>query len=277
MRYRLAVLFKLATCAVAMTPVTARADFKLVEQSTRKVVPPADTCSPGVANIEGFAGSIRVLVVPGGHEPAASALRDVLPYGWTMAGEHFATAEVDWSGGSRWLDIVDHIARSANLCITVDYEGQHLAIRPATSPAQPRSVPVSEKAMASVEKGKSVSAAPAPAVKTVVLAPAQPTASTASLDEQRPVKVIAPPAPVYVLEAGSTVRKTLARWTKDAGWQLVWHSEYDYPIAVDMSFPVGTTFEEALRTLLKAYWHQSYAIEGRMYANRVLEIVGRSQ
>lgn len=97
----------------------------------------------------------------------------------------------------------------------------------------------------------------------------------ASLAGQEPIDVIAPPAPPFALRSGDTLRETLKRWADAAGYQLIWSIDKDYPVDVSMTFPQGTSFREALSTLLKAYWDKRYAITGSLYSNHVLVITGR--
>lgn len=105
--------------------------------------------------------------------------------------------------------------------------------------------------------------------------PQKATITQADLAGLEPVAVIAPPPPPFELRAGDTLRETLTRWTRTDGYQLIWSVDKDYPVDVSMEFPQGTTFNEALATLLKAYWHKRYAITGSIYSNNVLVITGR--
>lgn len=79
--------------------------------------------------------------------------------------------------------------------------------------------------------------------------------------------------PSFVLKRGESLRENLARWCRDEGWTLVWRSDFDYPIQVNVDFPSTATFRSAVRDVLKAYWSKGHALEGRTYKNRVLEIV----
>lgn len=88
-----------------------------------------------------------------------------------------------------------------------------------------------------------------------------------------PVELAVSAPPLFVLRRGESLRENLARWCRDEGWTLVWRSDFDYPIQVNVDFPSTATFRSAVRDVLKAYWSKGHALEGRTYKNRVLEIL----
>lgn len=76
----------------------------------------------------------------------------------------------------------------------------------------------------------------------------------------------------WSLTPGDSLRDTLSRWSERAGYTLIWQTTRDYPIEAGVSFPVGTSYVEACRQVLRAVWRSNPGIKGTVYANQVLLI-----
>lgn len=77
----------------------------------------------------------------------------------------------------------------------------------------------------------------------------------------------------FGLRPGDTLRDTLVRWARAAGWTLVWHLDYDLPVQATIDFPPGTRFKDAVRLTLKAYWGNPKSVTGCAYRNRALVVI----
>lgn len=71
-----------------------------------------------------------------------------------------------------------------------------------------------------------------------------------------------------------TLNTTLARWSANAGWQLVWDMEVDYP--VETRAVLQGTFQEAVATVAQSLAGASVPVQATFYeGNRVLRIVAK--
>lgn len=66
-------------------------------------------------------------------------------------------------------------------------------------------------------------------------------------------------------DAGSTLRKALSRWSREAGVQLYWSSQFDYPIQSDVL--LNGTYEKAVATLLDGLRDAQPRPMGRLHPN----------
>ncbi len=272
----------------------AHADFRLKE------VPSEATSARCVVGLEevGDRPALRSLLTHGSEKDAGSALRAIVPQRevWKLDLAS-GLGVVSWDGGKPWPDIAADIARRAPACVRIDWNTRMLIARRASAPgpqlvvepAPGASPPVADSATRS---GSSVLPPPATSpvshpsppggtdardVSPTSRTPGEAPTPAAARVADEPKSPPAPPAVLYALREGETLRQTLERWTKDAQWKLVWDAQMDYPISVSMTFPPSVTFRDAVGEVLRSYWHLPYALEGRMYQNNVLEIVGRTR
>lgn len=76
----------------------------------------------------------------------------------------------------------------------------------------------------------------------------------------------------FDVRPGETLRAVLTRWAQDAGWQLVWQSSKDYKIEAGVTFPRGTTLQQALRETVHSVWMANPTIKVELYRNNVLVV-----
>ena len=81
----------------------------------------------------------------------------------------------------------------------------------------------------------------------------------------------------YAFLPGDTVRKALERWAREAGYSVVWRADVDFNVDIEMSFPRGTTFEDAAEQTLGAFWRRGAELTGTLYRNRVLVVTERTK
>lgn len=103
----------------------------------------------------------------------------------------------------------------------------------------------------------------------------QPKSTPSSASTSKPVT---PEGPTYALHACESLRTAITRWSQTAGYQLHWSAGGPYrPIQISMHFPAGTGFNQALRSVLKAYWLRNVRVEARFYQGHVLDIRGSGE
>jgi hypothetical protein len=76
----------------------------------------------------------------------------------------------------------------------------------------------------------------------------------------------------WTLRPGDTLRDALERWADKAGYKLIWNTQRDYPIEAGVTFPVGTSFLEASRQVMRAAWRSNPGIKATVYANHVIVV-----
>lgn len=87
-----------------------------------------------------------------------------------------------------------------------------------------------------------------------------------------PPKKVVQPIPTWTLSPSDRMLRTaLSKWSKQAGWQLIWTVKADYPITT--SWVLQGSFESAVNQVLQATQMQDTPLFANMYdANKVLEI-----
>lgn len=269
--------------AVWMCALDAHAGF-LVESKPAAASPQTEACDyPGVRDLGGPVAA-RPLIAPLTTEHAASALRRIVPRTWEIVGDAPPRATVSWRGGRPWLAVLQDVAVDAGLCITLDHAKQTASVHvtassgaslaatepaepeaaraPVVMPAQPEDVDLGDAEVVSIDQ-----------------ADASLTTDGAELgvDTAEPVDIApATPPKIYGVKGGEVLEETLARWCETEGWTLVWQvDEFEYPQEVSYEFPAGTTFEVAVKTVVRAYWRTKHPLVARPSLNNVLVITGR--
>lgn len=69
-----------------------------------------------------------------------------------------------------------------------------------------------------------------------------------------------------------TLRQTLSRWAKEAGWQVAWEMRYDYPVQLEGVF--SGKFEDAVKQLMQSLRYSEYPAFACLYEiNRVVRVL----
>jgi len=264
---------KIGMLLILLCAGTAQAGF-VVTPKPRSML--AGGCVSASFVETGAADAPRPLIAAATSEAVMSSIRRVVPHGWKIVGD-LAVADnhlVSWQSSGPWFKTLAQLAVNGNLCIAVNHAEQTIWIA-AAHPLPPVPLP------ALVPTTVHSPSVPLPdAVASAVADPerdAEPSLPNVLVEV--PVAMEAPaaiPEWPYQLRGGDTVRQTLAMWCDHEGWQLVWQSEYDYPIEAAYQFPAGTTFKDAVRAVLKSYWNRAKPLTGRAYTNRVLIVGGRN-
>jgi hypothetical protein len=114
-----------------------------------------------------------------------------------------------------------------------------------------------------------VLASGARAEPAVMPLPSAPSSTPASA----PVPALPSPARAEwtFTHADGTVHHALSRWAREAGWQLVWEVDRDFPI--DAEVTLRGDFAEALRQAMSALHDTDFPLQARLQpASRVVRI-----
>lgn len=108
---------------------------------------------------------------------------------------------------------------------------------------------------------------------TVIFTPLNPVTKKNNSTLITAVPTTAPTSSsMWILQpTDKSLRSVLTKWTKLAGWQLIWNTKADYPI--EAAWSISGNFESAVNEVLMATQHTEIPLMAMMYdSNRVLEI-----
>jgi hypothetical protein len=138
--------------------------------------------------------------------------------------------------------------------------------------------------VASAAANVPAAAAPAPAsaepARTVT--PPAGAVSAQTVLAQAPVAPVAPVTPTAPAAAQRSatwdvrvsdvaISRTLKRWGEQAGYQVVWSSPKDFPVAATAS--ITGDFHEALKTIIESLAQTDSPVMAVYYLNNVVQIV----
>lgn len=81
------------------------------------------------------------------------------------------------------------------------------------------------------------------------------------------------PAAWAFLRADGTVHQALHRWSREAGWQLVWEVERDFPI--DAEVTLRGNFLDVLNQTMAALRDTDFPLQARIHAETRVVRIGR--
>jgi type IV pili sensor histidine kinase/response regulator len=107
-------------------------------------------------------------------------------------------------------------------------------------------------------------------------ASAAASAAAASVGAGSPAAASAlKPAPTWaILVSDKSVRGVLERWSKTAGYQLLWEVPVD--LELNANATLTGTYEEALNAVLASLATSDYPVEAMIYENRAVRVVKRA-
>lgn len=139
-----------------------------------------------------------------------------------------------------------------------------VAITPA---AQTQSISTSTQQTVAVKEVESntVSTPTAPIIKTTVATPTTPIISETKVQPNKDFGVW------EMKLSDKTVKKTFQRWAKEAGWQLIWNANVDFPISAEMQ--IEGDFDYAINEVCRASQYTNDKIIGEFHPkNKVIVI-----
>jgi len=196
--------------------------------------------------------------------PLVTALRQVVPndYAYVLNDDVPMGKTVSWDGGRPWNVVLNEMIEPLGLKSNIDGSRVLIerAVRPMTRTAMAPTyeTPVMNDAMPEpmdmpmqVEPMPTPPSAPAPVVNMSVSAPqsvAQFSAPVAPIPSRIVPQVT---RGTWSANRGDSLRSVLQEWSGQAGAELFWSSDFDYPLAGAVN--ISGTFEEATENLLKGF------------------------
>lgn len=196
-----------------------------------------------------------------------AALGSIVPPGWSIffeRGEIAANQRITWETRGNWLDVLDDVAQTYDLQFIVNHK--EMSVIASADSKFNLNVPKKHSLVAIREE------TPRPSVNT---RPEKPD-TTATKE----VRIAAEPTPspvpaqsfVFDIREGERLFEAMARWTEEAGYQLVWQprpEDGDVRFAANTAF--GTQFEEAAQSFFNEIRQQT-KFDAQLHTNRVLRV-----
>lgn len=239
-------------------PATPRAPTGIASLATRANAVPA----PAGRNYTMAVGFGRDL-------PLVTALQQIIPSGYTYVMEETVpmSSSVSWEGGRPWnVVLADTLAP---LGLRADIAGDKVVIRDAASPS-------GTAARANAPAPRPIQGRPLTPLAPLARQTAQPVSMNITPTAGQPVFAAPPPQPVsrtvpkvtrgtWTADKDTSLRNVLEIWTAQAGAELFWSSDYDFPLAGDVN--ISGTFEEAVETLLRGFSEATPKPIARLHPN----------
>jgi hypothetical protein len=196
--------------------------------------------------------------------PLVTALRQIVPneYAYVLSDSVPMGKTVSWNGGRPWNVVLDDMISPMGLQANI--QGSRVLIEPVNAMAVPR--PLTQTAMAPTFVAPTQSPVmsdaqpnqigtmptpPAPVVNMSVNAP-QSAAQFSAPVAPMPSRIVpAVTRGTWTANRGDSLRSVLQEWAGQAGAELFWSSDFDYPLAGAVN--VSGTFEEAAENILKGF------------------------
>lgn len=211
--------------------------------------------------------------------PLPLAVSQIVPpdYAFNFAGNINAGDTVSWEGGKPWNVVLSDALAAIGATAQIDDARKEITINAgggsvaAISPS-PAAAPV-QQASLTPPPPSSAAAIVVPLMErhvseVAVVPPTMVSAAGAkvSLSGLNNVAVL-DPAAEHLWEAvrGTTLRDILTNWSSQAGVELFWSSDYDFP--VESSIRIKGTYEEAVQTLLNGLRDAQPRPIGRLHPN----------
>ncbi|HQT24999.1 MAG: toxin co-regulated pilus biosynthesis Q family protein [Burkholderiales bacterium] len=184
----------------------------------------------------------------GAHVPLSDALRMIMQFdGWHAFIEPGVdrNAPVLWHGGVPWTDALKNVAVQAGVTAEIDWTAKTVTLAPG-KPVPPQ---------------------------TETMAPVQPVSTPKSLPQIQ-IHEMAPHMEWDLTPTDGTIKAALARWAREANWQMSWGMPNGEDFHFDQSATYAGSFEEAVRHLAISLKSSQMPIKAIFYrGNRVVRIL----
>lgn len=236
------------------TPVSSVA---AVEGVTTETLPELTKADPGLAETD-----LQGDVVSGYGEnlPLIIALRQIVPaeYQFAFAEGVDLSTPVSWEGGQSWTDILDGVMKSVGLRAEINENIIAVGMAMAEQPAA--MMVMGDSAAPMALEGSDLAMQP----ETEMSPELQPDPMMAAPPQEMPQSAqMAAIAPAWTGERGDLLRDLLEDWSRQAGVELFWSSEYNY--ALEEAFQVSGSYEEAVRSILDEFKDANPRPYGRLH------------
>lgn len=177
-------------------------------------------------------------------------------------------------GKGTWSQLLTQASSSSSVKITVDRDVKRVTV------TDTRAVTEVSAAVKTPAVQPSASAPRAVAVAAAG-APAQAKLSATVVDIQS-AQVAKPVAPVVVEQAwdirltDKTIFGAMKRWSKTAGWQLMWDTEgNDFPVVAEATYKGA--FDVAVGGVMASLQRSQFPLRACLYDNRAVRIIHKSK
>lgn len=181
--------------------------------------------------------------------PLSIALKQIVPNNYVYKFDAGVTpkTKVSWQGGDSWVNVLNEMLDSSNLSgrldgnvIRISKGAGDIVMLPQSSSSGRTAMlmPTSQESLMGQGVGQNAS-------RDIVDLQTRRNWSAAS---------------------GATLRDALSSWAREAGVQLEWQSNVNYP--VNSTFNFEGTFDQAVDSLLSLYADEGSAPKGKLYPNR---------
>jgi hypothetical protein len=203
-------------------------------------------------------GNFEVIEGFGADMPLALALQQIVPSGYAYSFDQGVNpgALVTWDGGKPWNQVISDMLAPHNLGFAV--EGTLVHIRPAGAYRQgDAGAVVNEDLIRRASINDPGEKSQAQAINLLANIESAAGASEEKEEMQAAADVMGPPNPfaqeetahkVWSAKAGESLKDTLARWSEDAGVEMIWMASYDHALKQDVS--VEDSFDSAVQTIV---------------------------
>lgn len=170
--------------------------------------------------------------------PLHEAINQIVPRSFSVRSigvERLVTTPVDWQGGRAWVDVLrDTVAQVPSIQVEIDIQAKQIVLSQQDAAVQ------------------------------AVVEGASPVAVARAIE-----------APSWDIRSeDQTVRAVFERWSRAAGWQLVWDLPIDYPLSATAS--LNGSFEEVVERVMRSMQASNQPPKAIFYrGNYVLRIVDR--
>lgn len=223
----------------ALTPVAAPEPVIASTSATSTTI----TTTTAAANLDLIQGFGRDV-------PLTIATRQIVPAGHTVqyAPGIDPNTSVTWTGGRSWKEALNDALAEKNMKATIVADS--VMIEPVGGADMLRAEPLAAAQPAALTPLPPV----AQEVQVADLNPATTVTTTTTVSDMAPDVPVAAAVParpatqMWVAPRASTLRQVLTDWSREAGVQLQWSAQYDYPLMSDVQ--ISGTFEQAVETIL---------------------------
>ena len=200
--------------------------------------------------------------------PLVTALRQIVPseYAYVLSESVPMGQTVSWDGGRPWNVVLNDMLRPLNMQANI--EVKRVSIEPMVKPATRTAMAPKSQAPSVMNDASPVPPMPMTQTQPIpVMAPTVPApAPVVNMSVSAPHSAdqfAAPVAPTpsrivpkvtrgtWSANRGDSLRSVLQEWSGQAGAELFWSSDFDYPLAGAVN--ISGTFEEATENLLKGF------------------------
>lgn len=175
-------------------------------------------------------------------------------------------------GKGTWSQLLTQASSSSAVKITVDRDAKRVTVTDTRAVTE---------VSAAVKTPAVQPSASAPRAVAAAGTPAQAKLSATAVDTQG-AQVAKPVAPVVVEQAwdirltDKTIFGAMKRWSKTAGWQLMWDTEgNDFPVVAEATYKGA--FDVAVGGVMASLQRSQFPLRACLYDNRAVRIIHKSK